>query len=368
MNGTDGARTSIRGKPTGGRPGEVSFLRLLSVLMEHWRAIVAVPPVAAVLFVAGSFLMPSEFTATATFVPQDQQQSQLSQFSGLASQIGMSLPVSLGGGQTPAFYAELLRSQNLLREAVRHEYPAAGPVESGGSASTDLVDYFDVDGDTRPERVANAVEILRERMSAGSDTETGMVSLSVTTGRPALSEQVAERLIELVNVFNLERRRSQAQAEREFLEGRVAEAREDLESAEDSLEVFLERNRSYRNSPTLQFRYEDLQRRVSMEQQVYTSLTQSLQQARIEEVRTTPVITVVEEPQEPAKPDRASLLLVALLGLVLGEIAAVTWALGRQYLRSARESDPEAYARFQELRGKAAADLHDLWRRVRGRV
>ena len=359
-------RGGIRGNGGSDSPSEVSFLRLLTVLLEHRRVVTLVPLAFAVLFVAGSMLLPARYMSSGTFLPQDRQQSQLSQFSGLASQIGMSLPVSLGGGQSPAFYAELMRSQNLLSQVVRDTYPAAGSEAADDPAGATLVEHFDVEGETRPIRVANAVTALRDRMNAASDPETGVVSLRVTTDRPTLSKQVADRVLDLVNVFNLERRRSQAQAEREFLEGRVDEARSDLASAEDSLESFLEGNRSFQNSPTLRFRYQDLQRQVDMEQQVYTSLMQNLQQARIEEVRSTPVITVVEPPRTPAKPEGANLILVALLGLVVGGIVAVAWALGHQYVASTRESQPEEYARFAELRREAASDLRRLWRRLPG--
>lgn len=370
-SGEDGgarpAQEGIRGGRGADRPTEVSFIGLLNVLLEHRRALVFLPLATAVVLAVGSRVLPAEYTSSGTFTPQDRQQSQLSQFSGLASQFGMSLPVSLGGGQSPAFYAELIRSENLLSEVVAHDYPAASSDGAGDSTSADLVEYFDAPGDTRPERVASAVNILRDRMSAGSDTETGVVSLSVTTGRPELSRQVADRIIELVNRFNLQRRRTQAGAERRFLEGRVEKARVELEAAEDSLERFLESNRSYRNSPTLQFRHQDLQRQVDMEQQIYTSLVQSLQQARIEEVRSTPVITVVEPPRVPARPDRASLVLVALLGLVIGLIGAVIWALGRRYVQVTRRTEPEEYARFVELRRETAGEIRDLWKRIRRR-
>lgn len=361
-----GETGGIRGGGGRDRPAEISFMRLLNVLLEHRKAVVGAPLAAAVLFVAVAVLAPEQYTSSATFLPQDQER-QLSQLSGLASQLGMALPTSLTGGRSPAFYADLVRSQNLLRQVVTHDYPAAGEAASGDSAPADLVEFFDVPGDTRPLRVANAVGVLREKLSTGADTETGVVSLSITTRRPELSRQVAERVIDLVNVFNLERRRSQAEAERKFLERRVEEARKDLEAAEDSLEKFLERNRSFESSPQLRFRHQSLQRQVDLEQQVYMSLAQSLQEARIAEVRSTPVITVVEPPQEPAKPDGRSLLLVALLGVAVGALAAVAWALGSQYFRAARRSEPDEYARFAELRRRAADDLRGLWNRVRRR-
>jgi len=47
----------------------------------------------------------------------------------------------------------------------------------------------------------------------------------------------------------------------------------------------LERNRRYQNSPELTFRYERLQRQVSLRQQVFISLSESLKEETAEEVR-----------------------------------------------------------------------------------
>src|SRR2546428_650042 len=110
--------------------------------------------------------------------------------------------------------------------------------------------------------------------------------------RSALSGLASELGLALVNTFNLERRQSRAAQEKRFVETRRTEARDELQVAEDRLKSFLERNRDYRNSPQLVFDQERLAREVALRQQLLTSLSQAYEQARIDEVRDTPVITV----------------------------------------------------------------------------
>ena len=126
--------------------------------------------------------------------------------------------------------------------------------------------------------------------------KTGVVELEVTAGNPGLAQEINQRLIDLVNEFNLRTRQSQAANERAFTERRLEEVRQELRATEDGLQSFLQRNRDYTNSPALTFQVERLQREVSMRQEVFTTLAQEFQQAKIEEVRDTPVITVVEAP------------------------------------------------------------------------
>jgi uncharacterized protein involved in exopolysaccharide biosynthesis len=99
-----------------------------------------------------------------------------------------------------------------------------------------------------------------------------------------------------------------------------------------------------------------------MRQQVFTSLSQSFEQARISEVRNTPVITVVERPEEPARPDGRRLKLRAIVGLILGGALGVIFAFGREMLQRSRRDGSEDYRQFHEVWGEAIGDLNRPFR------
>src|SRR5262249_435769 len=96
-------------------------------------------------------------------------------------------------------------------------------------------------------------------------------------------------------------------------------------------------------------------REVSMRQAVYTTLVQSYEAARIDEVRNTPVITVMEPPDVPAKADPRLALLKSLLagivGLGLGAFFAAMRPAFSGVLSLVRpagaptETEPEEFAR-----------------------
>jgi tyrosine-protein kinase Etk/Wzc len=129
---------------------------------------------------------------------------------------------------------------------------------------------------------------------------------------------VALRLLDQLNTFNLTGRRSRATQERKFTEERMLEVGAELRAAESRLEQFLEANREYRLSPKLTLQQDRLSRDVGMRQQVYSSLAQSYEQAKIDEVRDLPVITTVSEPEAPVLPDPRGLLLRTLFAMVAG--------------------------------------------------
>lgn len=353
---------------------EISLIRLVNVLLEHRRIVVGLPLLVAFLVVGYTMLQPRSWTSSASFMPQGGGTGgQLSRISGLAAQFGVNVPTG-ESGESPQFYAELLRSREILESAARtrYDFTVDGDAGAGTAASPDtlsgsLVELFEIEARTPALATKAAVGALRNRTSVSTNAETGVVEVSVTTPWPELSRQVADRLIGLVNEFNLRTRRSQAQEERQFLENRLEQARAELHAAEDSLERFLERNRSFENSPTLRFENQRLERRVELRQQVYSSLSQSYEEAKIAEVRNTPVITVVEPPDAPARPDPRRVRLKGVLGLLLGGMAGVFWAFGREFMEGAREHDPDDYREFETLRRETAEELRGLWRRVRGK-
>lgn len=340
--------------------GEVTLIGLLNILLERRRRIFVLSILGAVAIVLVTLVLPRTWTSSGTFLPQgDQVQS--SRLSSLAAQFGVSVPLQ-GGGESPQFYADLMRSESLLEEVVETEYPLPA---DGDTARTNLIRVYDVEKDDHERAVAEAVDALREDLWVTTNAETGVVRFSVEMESPELARGVAQRLVDLVNEFNLESRQTRAAEEADFLEERVEEARQDLLAAEDSLKGFLERNRSYQGSPTLRFEYQRLQRRVGLEEQVYTSLSQSYEEARISRVRNTPVITVVEAPQRPAKPDRRRLLLKGVLGILLGFFVAVVWSIWEEYLRGTREQVPGDYRRFAAHWGDIRQEIGSAWRRVR---
>jgi uncharacterized protein involved in exopolysaccharide biosynthesis len=192
------------------------------------------------------------------------------------------------------------------------------------------------------------------------------VELQLSTSNPDLSRQVAEQMLSLVNSFNLETRQTQAAAERRFTAEGLEQARQELRTAEDSLQSFLERNRQYENSPQLRFKYDRLQRRVALQQEVVASLARSLEQAKIDEVRNTPVITVVDPPERPPYPDSRNLVLRAVLGLLFGVLVGAFWLMAGAFLERTREQEPERYERVRKLASEALQGLKSMLSSRRG--
>lgn len=356
----DGAGAVSSADSGSGEDPPASFLLLANVLLRHRRAVTALVLIGVLVLVVGSLLVPATYTSTVRFTPQAGG-TEGDGVSGLARRFGLDV-ASGTPGSSPAFYAALVETRELMERTVQSGFtPSAG---SGDDGEDDLVERLEVAGPDSAARVDCAIRLLRERLSVETDRATGMVSVAVSTRDPELSRQIAARIVELVNRFNLRTRQSRAAEERRFLADRLEAARRDLVAAEDSLRRFLEDNRRFENSPRLVFEHDRLRRRVELQQQVYTSLASRFEEAKIDEVRDTPVITVVDGAERPARPDPRRLVLKGVIGLMAGGLLGVVWSFSVEFFRGAPAREPEEYREFVRLLDRTRDDLRSGWRKL----
>jgi uncharacterized protein involved in exopolysaccharide biosynthesis len=310
---------------------EISLVALARLIRRARRLVVGCGVGLAILVAVLVLLWPREYTSTAVFMPQSSDET-LSRLSGIAAEFGLTVPAA-DPGDSPAFYASLLTSRDILRTVVLTSYPLSE--RPGDSARATLVELYRVDGESPAIRRDKAVKRFLKDLDIETYRDTELIRIEVTTPWPTVSQGAAQRLLDLVSRFNLTTRQTQAGAERRFVQARLETARAELRDAEERLQTFLQRNREFRESPALVFQNDRLTREVDLRQQVVSSLVQSFEQSRIDEVRNTPVTTLVEPPDLPPQPDPRRLVLKALLGLTAGLLAGTFVAAMRDFYRSA---------------------------------
>ena len=195
------------------------------------------------------------------------------------------------------------------------------------------------------------------------DEDAGIVTIEVSAKWSPLAEQINRKVLSLVNDVSLSQHQAQASAERTFTIGRLQEARGQLDSAENALQAFLDKNRTYQDSPRLTVEAGRLQRRVDFLQQVYLTLAQAYERATIEEARNTPVITVIDLP-EGSGHRPGSLALGVVVGLIVGGVVGALHGIVRDYMKRQRTAESPTYSEFVTLRANALRDLTALPRRL----
>lgn len=333
---------------------ERTLLGLAATLLAGVRTIAraGVATVGAIAVV--TLLTPRTFTSEASFLPQLSDPTATSGLAQIAGQFGLSLPAG-DPSQSPQFYAELVVSREILSPLLQLRFDEGGAPAPGDLRGISLLDMARVRGRTEEIRREKGVKWLRKRVvRVNTSRQTGVVSVTATTKWSEVSKTIVDSVFASLNRFNLQSRQSQARSERAFVEERIADAEGRLREAENELRLFLEQNRVIASSPALTFERERIAREVNLRQQVYTSLVQALEQARIAEVRNTPLITVVERPDAPARPDERGWILRLVGGLFLGFSIGFAGVLVR--------------ASAKQLTSGASGDVaawNDAWRQFR---
>lgn len=351
---------SIHPRPGGAPPpspvGEdrVSLLLIASVVMRHRGLVVGMALLIFSLVTLRALIAPRTYSANASFVAQSENSAL--NLSGLAAQFGLALPGGMEAGRSPAFYADLVTSRHVLGGVVDTRFTL-----SDGRQVT-LPEFYESPGETPALRRDAAMRTLRGNLRVKVDQPTGTVKVRAAAEDPRLALQLNERLLTLLNEFNLNTRQSQAGMERQFTERRLQEVRQELREAEDRLQGFLQRNRDFRNSPELAFQQDRLAREVSMRQQLFSTLSEYYERSKIDEVRDTPVITVVERPEIPVRPDPRGLIKWGLVALLVGGLIGALIGFGRDAMARSRSGAPAEFAEFAELKRETMEDLLHPWR------
>ena len=92
---------------------------------------------------------------------------------------------------------------------------------------------------------------------------------------------------------------------------------------EEELKIFSERNRGYEESPELYMMYSRLFREVEAKKQVAITLQQQLELARIEEVKQSPILHILDQAEVPARKSAPNRLLFLIVGGIIGMIGSI---------------------------------------------
>lgn len=340
---------------------DLSLFSIGTLLLRHRWRVIRWTVACAVLALATVFFRPALFRATASFAPQGADASK-SNLASLAGQFGVAIPT---GGQTlsPEYYARLLKSRTLLRAVVLDSFV----VDELGGRRVPLLELMEIKATDPALREDLGIEQLTKMVGTSVSKPTGIVEVTVRTRWRSVSLGLVSALVARVNEFNQVSRQSQASAERKFVERRLAVADSELRSAEDRYRLFTQANRQVANSPDLTLERDRIERLISQRQQVFTTLSQSHEEARIREVRDTPVITLVESPSVPARSEPRGRTKVVLLGLMLGAFLGGGLVVAREAMSRRRAAGDAEATDFATALGDATSGFVTPLRRLSGK-
>jgi uncharacterized protein involved in exopolysaccharide biosynthesis len=262
--------------------------------------------------------LPNVYVSRATIITDVPESKGLS---GTLAQVAGQLGISGGNLDITApaqFYSDLIRSRTVLEGLALTAFrdPRSGTLRS-------LYTILSKTDSVTPKGMEDVIRRLSKDIDLTVDARTGVTRVGFAARSPDLAAAVLDSLIATTNHFAIENLQARAKARRQFTQEQVDQARVDLATAEDSMRLFIQRNRRIEDSPQLQFETGRLRRRLDLRQEIYISLSRELEQAKIDEVRNTPVLRIIDAPRPPARHERPKRRAYVLLALVAGAALAV---------------------------------------------
>lgn len=282
---------------------------------RRWKLLKINGIIAAVLLTILLFLVTPYYESSVVILPNlGGSMSDLNGLSDLASMAGVNI-----GNDTPTeIYENLVLSEAVLSKVIYRKYNT-----ESFDKPVNLIEYFkiDTDNDLTPQKAQRKAFLKAYKILVKSKIETNIERLTkiltVTINMPEsqLSADVANAVVESLDDFIQNKRKSFATKQKEYIEKRINQVKDSLSIAENKLKSFRDKNRIVNLSPNLLLEQSRLERTVEIQQAIFVELTKQLEIARIDEIRDTPVVNYREDAKDPIKkagPPRTKIFIILL--------------------------------------------------------
>jgi uncharacterized protein involved in exopolysaccharide biosynthesis len=357
---------------------EIDLIALAKTAWSNRKIIIRAVIVSAILGVVIALLSPKEYTASTTLVPQlSSGSSRSGGLSSLAAMAGFNLNLNQSTSElSPMIYPQIVQSVPFQLELMETpftfpgvekpvslfeyytEYSKPGALSLikkytiglpfvilkaiRGEPEEDSITVTDSSGAIKLTRDQEGVrKAIAEKVSLEPNDKEGYIVLSTNFSDPYLAAQVARKAQQLLQQSITEYKIEKAQAELDFIKGRLEEKKQEFENAQAALAAFRDRNKNV-TSAMARTEEERLQNEYQLAFDVYSSLAQQYEQAQIKVKEDTPVFSVIKPvtvPLERSKPNRK---MIVIIWVFLGGLAGVGLVFAKHYWPTLKKRWKEA--------------------------
>ena len=336
---------------------KVSPFDILLTIAEQLKIVLLIPFIFVFFtFTYAKFIKAPKYTSQITLLTPDAGASKLGGLAGLASQFGVDVPaISQADLSNPVLFPELIKSRRfaekiLYKEFYTKKYDKKLPLLSILTDSNDSI------LNNSKQDINKALNELSKMIAYDQDPKSSFSIIKITASEPIFAKELAEvvlKELESLNRFF----KSQAVSEKiTFIDNRIKSVSTDLKKSEKLLNAFKEQNRQT-TSPALQLENDRFERDVEVQKEIYLTLKQQLELAKIEEIQESSILQVLDGPQVSISPSnsntRTSVILSSFAGIIIGVIIGFI----RSYFNNVEMADRKKLRRFKSFINKKGKDF-----------
>ena len=174
----------------------------------------------------------------------------------------------------------------------------------------------------------NTIKKLNKRISYSQDFYTNEIIITTTMEDRSLAKEINDEIINYINTFITNSKNKNAASQAFFLNKRLNEVKKTLKESENEMEKFLEDNRSFQDSPSLQKIYMRIARKIEIDTQIIIQLTTQMEVNKVNELSEVSNFVIVDDSSFPARkvhPKAFILLLYLVISVFLLIITKVLY-------------------------------------------
>ena len=142
--------------------------------------------------------------------------------------------------------------------------------------------------------VTQALNSLNKVIEFSSNSSGSFSTLSISMFEPLLAKELADLVLKELQLLNRYFKSQNVSEKIQFINERIKSVDVELKKSEFLLRVFNEKNRQI-SSPSLQLEQERLERDVEIQKNIFLTLKQQLELAKIEEVQESNVVQILDQ-------------------------------------------------------------------------
>jgi len=310
-------------KPIEFNPGfvednSVSLLDITLIILKYLHITIIIALIfSIIMFFHVQFRLTPFYQSTAKIMSSSSSSSSQSATSGIAAQFGINIPFSESGPQW--VYPEILTSRTIARSMLQRKFDTIkyGPQKTLFYILTDgnntSLDNYDAPVKVAIKEVISMIQV---------DQNGSFYDLIVTANEPILARDITSALIEELDNHQRKYNKEKTSKTRQFIEDRIFETEKELNFTEEALKDFRDQNRRLENSPSLLLEQQRISREVAVLTGVFTTLKQQLETTKIEVVKESEYVIVLDPPEAPIErsgPNKKRMIIIAgFVGIGLG--------------------------------------------------
>ena len=324
----------------------ISLTDIMLTLARHLKVIIITPTILCTLTIIYVLFFAKPVYTSTSKIMSSSSGGGVSQAAGLAAQFGIAIPT--GQSEPKWVYPEIIKSRTLARAVLKQKFDTNefGPQKS----LLQILTY----GNDDPEFHLDTLEIMAvknflEMIEVSEDIKTAILTLNINASEPSLAAEINTVLIEELDAHQRKYNKAKTSDTKLFIEERIIDTEKELMAAEEYLKVFMDRNRRIENSPALQLEKQRLGREVTVLTGVFTTLKQQLETTKIEEVKESDYVVVLDPPEAPLQRSKPNKRLMVILAGILGIGLGMVLAFVREFATNSEKEEKDKMAEAKSL-------------------